>query len=359
MANKNETAKKVVGGVALGLVLVLAGGVCGGLLQRHFNWGEDPAVETPAGETANGGAIIGESHGSGVKLMSTKIAAADYEEYGVSPMAETAYQLTATITPSNATNKAVDWSVAFVNASSSWASGKTVTDYVTVTPTSDGALTATVECLQDFGEQIKVTAASRAYPDKKAECTVDYAKRIDSVSFLMQPSSGGSAVTVTSAEESVTLPTMDCSLTLTPSFTYSDYTVEDTFAGEYKIVTTANVDTMYNALDDVDATAGSITLYEDDIMFSGSGSTYSMEFGFLDNATAGVGDTYYYYEDPSLFNGMFEWLRSNSTTPLFAFEYELTGTHSSVSGSIDVLFDVGSYTIAVSGVGLDESNLIF
>ena len=172
-------------------------------------------------------------------------------------------------------------------------------------------------------------------------------------------SDGGSAVTVTSAEESVTLPTMDCSLTLTPSFTYSDYTVEDTFAGEYKIVTTANVDTMYNALDDVDATAGSITLYEDDIMFSGSGSTYSMEFGFLDNATAGVGDTYYYYEDHSLFNGMFEWLRSNSTTPLFAFEYELTGTHSSVSGSIDVLFDVGSYTIAVSGVGLDESNLIF
>ena len=156
MANKNETAKKVVGGVALGLVLVLAGGVCGGLLQRHFNWGEDPAVETPAGETANGGAIIGESQGSGARLMSTKIAAADYEEYGVSPMAETAYQLTATITPEYAEDKTVDWSVAFDNPSSAWATGKTVTNYVTVTPTSDGALTATVSCLQDFGDRKSV-----------------------------------------------------------------------------------------------------------------------------------------------------------------------------------------------------------
>ena len=188
MANKNETAKKVVGGVALGLVLVLAGGVCGGLLQRHFNWGEDPAVETPAGETANGGAIIGESQGSGARLMSTKIAAADYAEYGVSPMAETAYQLTATITPSNATNKAVDWSVAFVNASSSWASGKTVTDYVTVTPTSDGALTATVECLQAFGEQVVITATSRGNADISATATCDYVKRVDSLTAAFSAS---------------------------------------------------------------------------------------------------------------------------------------------------------------------------
>ena len=34
MANKNETAKKVVGGVALGLVLVLAGGGGGGGAAR-------------------------------------------------------------------------------------------------------------------------------------------------------------------------------------------------------------------------------------------------------------------------------------------------------------------------------------
>ena len=86
--------------------------------------------------------------------------------------------LSATVSPETADNKSVDWSVAFVNPSSSWASGKTVTDYVTVTPTSDGALTATVNCLKAFGEQIKITVTSRVNPEAKAECTLDYARRI-------------------------------------------------------------------------------------------------------------------------------------------------------------------------------------
>lgn len=86
--------------------------------------------------------------------------------------------LTATISPETADNKAVDWSVAFVNPSSSWANGKKVTDYVTVLPSSDGALTATVNCLKAFGEQIIITVTSRANPKAKAECTLDYARRI-------------------------------------------------------------------------------------------------------------------------------------------------------------------------------------
>ena len=86
--------------------------------------------------------------------------------------------LTATVSPETADNKAVDWAVSFVDPSSSWASGKTVTDYVTVTPTSDGALTANVNCLKAFGEQIKVTVTSRVNPEAKAECTLDYARRI-------------------------------------------------------------------------------------------------------------------------------------------------------------------------------------
>ena len=86
--------------------------------------------------------------------------------------------LTATISPETADNKAVDWSVAFVNQSSSWAKGKNVADYVTVMPSSDGALTATVNCLKAFGEQIKITVTSRVNPEAKAECTLDYARRI-------------------------------------------------------------------------------------------------------------------------------------------------------------------------------------
>lgn len=135
--------------------------------------------------TENGGMIMGESDGNGVALTSSVIAPEDYAANGVSALAESAYTVTATITPSNAVDKTVDWSVSWANAESEFATGKTVTDYVTVTPESDGALTATVECKQAFGEQIILTVVSSNYSDIFANCTIDYCKKIDkaSVSF--------------------------------------------------------------------------------------------------------------------------------------------------------------------------------
>lgn len=204
MANKKDgTAKKVVGGVALGLVLVLAGGVCGGLLQRHFNWGEDPAVETPTDEeTPEGGSSeIETAEERGVKMSVRKLSTSEFAAYGVSALAEDAYTLTATVLPADASNKALDWSVSFVNASSSWAKGKTVTDYVTVTPTSDGALTATVENLGAFGEQIQVRATSRNNPDAYATCTVDYLQKTTSYGFSVD----GEELSADGAENLITL----------------------------------------------------------------------------------------------------------------------------------------------------------
>lgn len=69
--------------------------------------------------------------------------------------------------------KAIDWSVAWKNSSSEWATGKVVTDYVTVTPTADGALTAKVKKVAAFGEQVIVTVTSRVLPELKATATVD------------------------------------------------------------------------------------------------------------------------------------------------------------------------------------------
>ena len=93
--------------------------------------------------------------------------------------------LTATVSPAEASNKTVDWSIAWKNASSSWATGKTVTDYVTVTPTSDGALTATVQCLQAFAEQVVVKVTLRADTSISATCNVDYRKKLESVSYTL------------------------------------------------------------------------------------------------------------------------------------------------------------------------------
>ena len=95
--------------------------------------------------------------------------------------------ITATVKPDNtAENTGVDWSIKWKNASSSWATGKTVTDYVTVTPKgSDYAAskTATLNNLQPFGEQIVVTATARDNPSVTASCNVDYAQKATNFSL--------------------------------------------------------------------------------------------------------------------------------------------------------------------------------
>ena len=93
--------------------------------------------------------------------------------------------IVATITPNDAANKAVDWSVAFVNATSAWANGKTATDYITAEPTTDGALTAAITCKEAFGERIKITVTSRDNPDASASCTVDYKQQFEGYLFTV------------------------------------------------------------------------------------------------------------------------------------------------------------------------------
>lgn len=91
----------------------------------------------------------------------------------------------ANVEPEEASALAYTWTVAFKNPSSTWANGKNVTDYVTVTPNPENYLQATITCSQEFGEQIIVKIKSN-YNDVSASCTVDYKQRIVSgtVKFL-------------------------------------------------------------------------------------------------------------------------------------------------------------------------------
>ena len=135
---------------------------------------KNPQVEQsdkPGEEQKPGGGdvVIEQIEASGI-LLSAAIASAD--ESGVTQ------RFTATITPDDATDKKVDWSVAFKNAGSEWANGKNISDYVTVTPTSDGSLYADVTCKAAFGEQIILTVTSRDNAKAKATATVDYRKKV-------------------------------------------------------------------------------------------------------------------------------------------------------------------------------------
>lgn len=134
MAKNNTSYKKskrlngILGGA---LALVLAGGIAAvGVVSNGFkDWGhlKPPAQEepnSPENNTTKGEASIENGESAGIRLMAMKIPVADYKTYGVSVQAETAYTVTATVYPEDAANKKVDWSVAFANASSTWASGK-------------------------------------------------------------------------------------------------------------------------------------------------------------------------------------------------------------------------------------------
>lgn len=107
--------------------------------------------------------------------------------------AEDSYYLTATINPIYADVQTVEWSVMFINGSSEWASGKQVTDYVTVTAGETNGLNARVDCKAPFGEQIKIRVTSTDNPEAYAECICDYVKRVKNIVFselLQLPESG-------------------------------------------------------------------------------------------------------------------------------------------------------------------------
>lgn len=185
MSNELQQHKKSdkIKWIATALAVVILGiGVTASLTQGFKNWNpygwfdnkqEQPAVSTETSDS--GGAVIEESTGNGVKLTTRMLTSAEYDDYGVSPQAENAHTLTATITPANATYKELKWAASWTT-SSVWATDKTVSDYITVTPSSD-TLSAVVECKAPFAAQVQITVSYVHDSSINAACTVDYLQK--------------------------------------------------------------------------------------------------------------------------------------------------------------------------------------
>ena len=346
MAYKSNSNKFWTGFLAVLLVLVIAGtaALVGVLSDGFKNWDKfkpDEEQTEQTEETAdNGGAIIGESVGSGVKVMSAKIAPENYAANGVSAQAETAYTLTATVLPEKASNKAVDWAVSFVNPSSAWATGKTVTDYVTVTPTADGALTANVECLQAFGEQIKVTVTSRNNADATATCLVDYAERVSGYTLTL--SNGG--VTISSSDPEYTV-TGNSSVSISKGeYTKTVGTIEENFTGTYVIRGNASFAANMSSIG-VNATvkqvSGSVVPVGEDIFTS----LYQL---------SPQGGTPF----PST-NQLMDYANSHTDIPFAEVYVHLEGEHSDYTCTFSLYGSSGIFTYEVESVSLNQSQIIF
>lgn len=105
---------------------------------------ENPPKTIPNVTDENGNDISGGKY----YAMPAKMAftAATYaDESGNEANSAVTANIIATITPNNAANKKVDWSAAFKNPESEWASGKTLSEYIGVTPAA---------CTIDYKQQL-------------------------------------------------------------------------------------------------------------------------------------------------------------------------------------------------------------
>lgn len=214
--------------LVLALALMFGAGVLGYFIHKWTKGekAEVPAADPPAADApaGTGGMAIPENtEQNEIKLMSMTIPVAMYETYGVSPAAETAYTVTATVTSSaedsslTEDQNKVTWSYNFKDESD-WASGKDLSEYVTFSVTGNQVL---VTCLKPFGKQIVLTVTSAYNTAKSASLTIDYKEKIEFTGVQLD----SKAVTGTIIE---TLNiTGDRDATVTGQFTRSDaYTIK-------------------------------------------------------------------------------------------------------------------------------------
>lgn len=362
----NNGAKGVVAFLLCAAMLV-GGGAVGYGMATDWTYEKGVQIEQPdetPDETPedDGGMQVGEIEGNGVSLMSVRISPSDYAEYGISPMAESAQQLRATITPSNATNQQVDWKAEWVNGASPWASGKTVTDYVTVTTTTDGSLVANVECKQAFGEQVKITVTSRQNTKASASATVDYAKRVTSGSVNYVGGTSGNVNISASGSEFTYNATstfddnyINASSVFTPVFGTS--TVEDEFTYELSVLFSED---WISALED-NGFSSYLDMFGDVVI----GDSFSISVGTVMGVQAltDVGQQYVYedymYGSTGAFNAFTDALRSMDGKSIFTLNVVATGEHSTFKGSCDFYYNADGLAILVESVGVADTNLVF
>lgn len=344
----HKRSDKVKWVVSFLLIFVLLAGLIGAwvLLLK-------PEKTAPGQE--GGGAVITEGEGNGIKLMSVKISPENYAEYGISPLADTAYQLTATIVPENATDKTVDWAIAWAvppqhsggtigdeDPGSVWAMGKTVTDYVTVTPTSDGALTANVECLKDFGAQVKVTVTSRDNSEVKANCLVDYTQKLQGVKATF-----GFTVLTDGMTKSFDLSQSGQPIeSWTFDYTTSAYTIEDHY------VTMVTLSFAEEGVSALESAIGAEFTWENDNVSGGmpvfDKTFFDRVFVTADGAVS---------ENAEQYNKLVAALSSGVT--LFESEVFTAGDYGTKTDVYKIMVTSDGLKIRVEGMELDDTSLIF
>lgn len=142
-----------------------------------------------------------------------------------------------------------NWSIAFANSSSTWAKGKSVASYMTMT-VSDDTQTVDLDCSQAFGEQIIVTCNSSVDSSKSATCTLDYEKRVTGVTISAKEATAGAVSAINFSDD-----TLKYTFTASPSYGVGTITPTGTTTCTYKFADKFRtaIDSSYTYNDCVDA----------------------------------------------------------------------------------------------------------
>ena len=247
----------------------------------------------------------------------------------------------------------ITFSAAWVNAESEWASGKDVSDYLTVTQTAANSKQATVQCLQPFGEQIKITVNATGLngSSASADCTVDFMQRISKVTFK------DGDISISSDADSVVMDTsvFKCDEIL---YEYYPYTVEDDFSFRVDLNCTEEMLDVINESEDIlnaklnpDYSVNETEFKQNQFYFNrlvSNDSDSNRIHGFYD-----------FDDDEDVQESAYKFVREAcETTPFATFTAKFTGSHSTFSFTTDLYVVADNFIVSVQGVTLDQSNIV-
>lgn len=234
-------------------ILILAVCVTAAMTQGFTDWNpygwfdEEPAAEQqPDGEeTGEESAPIDATITNSEHVMLAMSMATTAAEDGYTK----SVTLTASVMPEDAPDKSVDWSIAWNEAPTY--GDDPVTDYVTLTPQSDGSNVATVTCLKPFALDTIIITCTTRVGGFTATAQVSYAGFPTEIGFTTSSmtgkvDSGWGGITVYEAQcgNTYSIPiTLDNGFHAIGEDFVPSYTIEATAKGDVKYRT---ISTLYN-----------------------------------------------------------------------------------------------------------------
>jgi Fe-S cluster assembly iron-binding protein IscA len=171
----NSKIKNIIMVVAIILCLALAGGwIAQTVVIKEQN------KKTSVTETDGCFVVTPENTENGIMTLSAELyateATEDINAQAAAFFTGETYTLTANVSSLKG-NNAVDWSAAFIDTTTQYATGNSVTNYIVIEQDETDTHTVRLRCLQPFMEQIVVKACIRNSPDKYVTCVCDYEQR--------------------------------------------------------------------------------------------------------------------------------------------------------------------------------------